>query len=97
MDLKEILSFKPEKPSLKRLADGDVIMSARDSDMRPPQAKLPRRGGGGGHNSHAGEVDMSAASDEEKLRILQSLEDGEEGGGGRGPGRQWSQEDAAQL
>lgn len=75
MDLNEILSFKPEKPSLKRLPDGNVITSSRDSDMRPPQAKLPR-GAGGGHNSHSGtEVDMSAVSDEEKLRILQSLED----------------------
>ena len=76
MDLNEILSFKPEKPSLKRLADGDPTDAGRDSDMRPPQAKVPR-GVGRGQNSHGVEMDVNSVSDEEKLRILQSLEDGE--------------------
>ena len=68
MDLNEILSFQPEKPSLKRLSTDD------ESDMRPPQAKHSR--GAGGRNS---EVDVISVSDEEKLRILKSLEeDGEE-------------------
>lgn len=80
MDLNEILSFKPEKPSLKRLADGEPTPAL---DMRPPQAKVPR-GVGRGQNSHGVELDMNSVSDEEKLRILQSLEDEEEGEEGEG-------------
>ena len=79
MDLNEILSFKPEKPTLKRAADGEP--AGRDGDMRPPQAKVPRGAAAGrGMNSHAGgALDMNSVSDEEKLRILQSLEEeGEE-------------------
>ena len=66
MDLNEILAFKPEKPSLKRLGDGEPV----DPDMRPPQTKRVRGAGGG--------VAGSSVSDEEKLRILQSLEEDEE-------------------
>ena len=81
MDLNEILSFKPEKPSLKRAADGELTGGGRDSDMRPPRVKNPRGSGGGVHNSHGG--GMESVSDEEKMRILQSLEeeDEEEGEG----------------
>ena len=81
MDLNEILSFKPQKPSLKRAADGELTGGGRDSDMRPPRVKNPRGSGGGVHNSHGG--GMESVSDEEKMRILQSLEeeDEEEGEG----------------
>ena len=84
MDLNEILSFKPEKPSLKRAPGGEP--AGRDADMRPPHAKVPRGAAASrGMNSHAGgALDMNSVSDEEKLRILQSLEeegDEEEGEG----------------
>ena len=76
MDLDEILSFKPEKPSLKRLTEDDLA----DSDLRPPQLKQPRGAVGGGQNSVAG----AGMSDEEKLRILQSLEEEEDEEEGEG-------------
>ena len=81
MDLNEILSFKPEKPSLKRVAEDEGPAAGRETDMRPPRAKIPR---GRGQNSHGVEMDVNSVSDEEKLRILQSLEgeDGEEEGEG---------------
>ena len=79
MDLNEILSFKPEKPSLKRLADGEPM----DPDMRPPHAKQTRGASHGGQNSHGG-VAGASVSDEEKLRILQSLEEEDEEEEGEG-------------
>lgn len=76
MDLNEILAFKPEKPSLKRLADGEPV----DPDMRPPHAKQTRGGGRRGGGGVAG----ASVSDEEKLRILQSLDEDEEEEEGEG-------------
>lgn len=81
MDLNEILSFKPEKPSLKRVTEDESPALGRDADMRPPRAKIPR---GQSQNSHGVEMDMNSVSDEEKLRILQSLEDGDEEEEGEG-------------
>ena len=76
MDLNEILAFNPEKPSLKRLADGEPV----DSDMRPPHAKQTRGGGRRGGGGVAG----ASVSDEEKLRILQSVDEDEEEEEGEG-------------
>lgn len=78
MDLNEILAFKPDKPSLKRQADGEATSGDADQDFKPPPAKISR-GATAGQNSHV--FDMNSVSDEEKLRILQSLEEEEEGEG----------------
>ena len=78
MDLNEILAFKPDKPSLKRQADGEAASGGVDLDFKPPPAKVSR-GATAGQNSHT--FDMNSVSDEEKLRILQSLEEDDEGEG----------------
>ena len=84
MDLNEILAFKPDKPVLKRTSDGEVVI---DPDFKPPPTKKIPWGAPVGQNAHS-VVDINSVSDEEKLRILQSLGDdeGEEEEEGLDPG-----------
>ena len=73
MDVGELLSFKPDRSS-KRPFDED--RSEQDGDVPPPTKT--QKGGGATVNtlSGAGSVpNLNGVSDEEKLRLLQSLDD----------------------
>ena len=71
MNLDELLSFKPQQRLGKRSLDEQGTQ-----DSRP--IKLPRVGlQDPGSN---GPADLNGATDEEKLRLLQNLDDAEDAG-----------------
>ena len=93
MNLDELLSFKPQKkrslveddvgedekpPSSKRrgilAGNGSVSRNSRGADGPPLSVGLGGAVGGGG----AGVGELNGVSEEEKLRILQSLDDDDE-------------------
>lgn len=79
MNLDELLAFKPGG-SGKRTLEEERDQSGQEQDERPPPAKIPRgRGAEFMPNSVGGPSasgsSMNGISDEEKLRLLQSLDD----------------------
>lgn len=97
MDLKELLSYKPSKRSLERRGDvtepgvpskaprtklGSEALSKSSSaasvSLPNPLAMVASSGGPAPQGAS---LDLNGISDEEKLRLLQSMEDEEENAG----------------
>ena len=72
MDLDELLSFKPSKPG-KRSSDNDS--GSKEPDERPPVAKRRAARDPGAPTRDVSASGMNGISEDEKLRILQSLDD----------------------